>query len=55
MESNNNYNLLAIDLDMCGKTDEPIKKGQCSGCKHYKGFELYNAKPCVKCSYYIDD
>ena len=52
MKSNEEYNLYVIDLDMCGKTDEPIKKNQCSGCEFYKGFELYNSMPCVKCTYY---
>lgn len=49
------YNLYAIDMDMCGKTDEPIKQGQCSGCEYYKGFELYNALRCIKCSYYNNE
>lgn len=49
------YDLYAIDMDMCGKTDEPIKQGQCSGCEYYKGFELYNALRCIKCSYYNNE
>ena len=48
------YNLYSIDMDYCPKYDNIIMKMQCSGCKYYKGFELYNAQPCIKCSYYYD-
>lgn len=48
------YNLYAIDIDMCGKTDEPIKYGQCSGCQYYQGFQMKNYLRCIKCSYYAE-
>lgn len=50
-----NYELKVINMDTCGKTDEPIKNGQCSGCEYYKGFELYNDLRCIKCAYYYSN
>lgn len=46
------YNLYAIDANSCPETDEPIIDKQCSCCKFYKGFELYNGQRCIKCSAY---
>lgn len=45
-------NLYAIDKDYCPEKDDIIMKGQCSDCEYYKGFEMYNGQPCVKCAYY---
>ncbi len=47
-----NNNLYAIDKDYCPEKDDIIMKGQCSGCEHYKGFDMYLGQPCVKCSFY---
>ena len=47
-------NLFVINKDNCPNTDEIIYKLTCSQCQHYKGFELYNAQPCIKCSFYKD-
>lgn len=49
MKENNMY---AIDKDYCPDKDDIIMKGQCSGCEHYKGFDMYLGQPCVKCSFY---
>ena len=45
--------LYVIDKDYCPEKDDSIiMKGQCSGCKYYKGFDMYLGQPCIKCSYY---
>ncbi|NLK36389.1 MAG: hypothetical protein GX301_13305 [Gracilibacteraceae bacterium] len=50
MKEEKKYNLYAIDANICPKNDQPIIDKQCSGCDHYKGFELYNGQRCIKCS-----
>ena len=52
MDKDQQYNLYAIDANTCPETDEPIIDKQCSGCKFYNGFELYNGQRCIKCSAY---
>ena len=44
-------NLLVIDKDTCPDQDNIIIKQQCTGCRYYREFKLYNGQPCVKCSY----
>lgn len=44
------YMLLVVDNDTCIKTDNPVIKDDCGACEYYCGFELYNARPCIKCS-----
>ncbi len=46
--------LYAIDKDYCPENDQILVKNQCSGCEHYKGFQMYLGQPCVACSYYED-
>lgn len=46
------YLLYAIDANCCPEDDNIIMKGQCNGCKYYKGFELYNGQPSIKCSFF---
>ena len=41
-----------MNQDICPSDDTIIVKYQCSGCPHYKGFELVNAMPCVRCTFY---
>lgn len=43
--------LKVINFDDCPKTDNPIIRGECSGCEYYNGFEMVNGHPCIKCSY----
>lgn len=45
-------NLYAIDENICPENDQPITDKQCSGCKFYIGFELYNGQRCIRCSAY---
>ncbi|MBE6772287.1 MAG: hypothetical protein E7547_09135 [Ruminococcaceae bacterium] len=47
-------NLYAVDKDYCPDNDNIIMKGQCGGCEHYRGFDMYLGQPCVKCSFYTD-
>ncbi len=44
--------LRVIDKDTCPERDNIIIQNQCSSCKHYSGFELYNGQRCVKCDYF---
>lgn len=46
--------LRVIDKDTCPDQDNIIIQNQCSGCKHYSGFEIYNGQRCIKCNYYND-
>lgn len=48
------YNLYVVNQDDCPKIDNPIIKDECGSCNHYKGFEMYNGQPCIKCAYYFD-
>jgi len=52
---NTNYLILAIDKDNCPNQDNIIIKEQCSGCKYYKDFTLYNGHPCIICSHELSD
>ena len=45
-----NFLILAIDKDTCPTQDNIIMKEQCSGCKYYKEFTMYNGQPCIICS-----
>ncbi len=54
MKEENKYKLLAINANMCPKSDEPLIDKQCKGCEYYKDFELYNGQPCIMCSYFYD-
>lgn len=47
-----NNNLYVMNKDYCPDRDTIIKRGLCSGCKHYKGFDLYLGQQCIKCSFY---
>lgn len=47
-------NSFVINKDYCPNMDIIIRNGQCSGCRHYRGFEMYLGQPCVKCSFYGD-
>lgn len=47
------YRLLTIDGDDCPISDNPVIKGQCSGCKYYRGFKMYHCLPSVKCSWFF--
>lgn len=46
--------LLTMDMDECPECDAVIYNGMCTGCKYYKGFELYKGLRCIKCSYLAD-
>lgn len=49
------YDLYVMDKDTCPEMyDTIIYRGQCTGCEHYKGFEMYNGQPCVQCDYYVN-
>lgn len=54
VEENSIDKLRVINNDTCPEKDNIIIKGQCTGCKFYDGFEMYNGQPCVKCNYYND-
>ena len=45
-------NIYAMNMDHCPDTDAVIDRMMCSGCPHYKGFEIQNAMQCIKCTYY---
>ncbi len=47
-----NDNLYLMNKDCCPDRDTIIVNGLCSGCRHYKGFDLYYGQPCIKCSFY---
>lgn len=47
-----NTKLLVMDMDECPDEEAVIYQGMCSGCEHYKGFELYKGLRCIKCSYF---
>lgn len=49
-------NLYVMDKDYCPNfdNDQIIYKDMCSSCEYYKGFEIYLAQRCIKCSYYAD-
>ncbi len=49
--ANSNILLLVIDKDTCPIQDNVIMKQQCSNCKHYNGFKIYNGHQCIRCSY----
>ena len=51
MKENNSY---VINKDDCPDSGAVINNDTCSGCEHYKGFEMYLGQPCVKCSFYND-
>lgn len=50
------YNIWAMDRDHCPDSDEHgdaiVYQGLCSGCENYRGFEMVNGMPCVRCDYY---
>lgn len=50
----NEFNIFALNLDQCPKSDAVLKNTYCSGCQFYKGFVLANGSPCVKCAYYSE-
>lgn len=45
-------NTYAINMDNCPKQDNILTQRQCSNCKFYGGFKLYNGIPCIYCSYH---
>lgn len=47
-------NLLSVNRDYCPEKDNILIRGECGGCKYYKGFELYNGQQCIRCSYAAD-
>lgn len=47
---NTNYLILAINKDTCPNKENIIIKEQCSGCKYYNDFILYNGQLCIICS-----
>lgn len=49
-DQQNEARLLAVDLDDCPKTDNPVVKYDCKGCEYYQGFEMWNGKPCIYCN-----
>ena len=53
-EKKSKYILLAMNKDYCPDNDAIIYQNMCGQCPHYRGFELYNAQPCIKCSFYED-
>ncbi len=44
-----------IDKDCCPENDQIIIKGDCASCPYYKGFQMCNSQPCVKCSFYDEE
>lgn len=47
--------LRAIDMDICPDNDAVIDRAMCGPCPYYKGFQMENALPCVKCAYYDEN
>lgn len=45
-------NLYAMNMDNCPDNDAIIDRAMCAGCPHYKGVQVENALPCVRCAYY---
>ncbi len=45
-------NLYVIDKDCCPNQDNIIVRMQCSECEYYRGFDMYNGQPCIKCDFY---
>jgi hypothetical protein len=46
---------LVVDKDTCPDRDNIIIRGQCAGCKHYKGFKVDEfGQQCIVCSYMLD-
>jgi hypothetical protein len=52
---NKNVLMLAINKDACPIKDNIIMEQQCTGCKYYTEFTMYNGQPCIKCSYQFDN
>lgn len=44
--------LYAMNMDHCPESDAVIDRGTCTGCPYYKGFQMENGLPCIKCTYY---
>ena len=49
---NNSYNKYAINKDNCPEKDSILTQNMCDECQYYKGFEMYQGQPCIKCSYF---
>lgn len=44
--------LYAMNMDNCPDTDAIIDRTMCGGCPYYRGVQVENALPCVRCTYY---
>lgn len=48
------FNVYALNTDMCPESDVVLTNTTCSGCQFYKGFQMINGFPCINCGYYSD-
>lgn len=47
------YRILTIDGHDCPISDNPVIRGECSGCNYYRGFQMNQGFPSVKCSWFF--